>query len=220
MRDLDTTADVERRITKHLTPYFHDATRMVAITTTTITAFAVARKAPGASNGEVNRELAILKRAFSLSVKAGTLTATPHFPILPESHPRSGFFDRAEFDAVRTHLSPVLQRVAMFSYLTGWRTKSEVLTLEWRQVDFERGLVVLDAGSTKNDQPRQFLFGDMLPELRDLPLTQQKETKRIERERGVIVAKVFHRNGKTDSQLRRGLAERLHRSGLSPGADP
>ena len=47
----------------------------------------------GASNAEVNRELAIVKRAFSLGVKEGRLTSKPHIPMLQENNIRSGFFE-------------------------------------------------------------------------------------------------------------------------------
>jgi integrase len=40
--------------------------------------------------------------------------------------------------------------VATFAYITGWRIDSEVLPLEWRQVDFGVGEVRLDPGKTKN----------------------------------------------------------------------
>jgi len=37
-----------------------------------------------------------------------------------------------------------------FAYITGWRVPSEVLPLEWRQVDLDAGTVQLDSGQTKN----------------------------------------------------------------------
>jgi integrase len=42
------------------------------------------------------------------------------------------------------------------SWLTGWRIPSEVLTLQWRQVDFTAGQVRLDPGTTKNNEGRVF----------------------------------------------------------------
>src|SRR5262245_31344449 len=41
---------------------------------------------------------------------------------------------------------------------TGWRTPSEILPLEWRQVDMTAGEVRLDAGTTKNGEARTFPF--------------------------------------------------------------
>lgn len=39
-----------------------------------------------------------------------------------------------------------------------WRTPSEILRLEWAQVDMEVGEVRLDPGATKNDEGRVFPF--------------------------------------------------------------
>ena len=74
-----TTEDVERRIALHLAPYF-GGRRMAAITTD-LRAFVAHRQAPvkqddgtetpGATNAEINRELAIVKLAFRLAVQAG-----------------------------------------------------------------------------------------------------------------------------------------------------
>jgi integrase len=36
-----------------------------------------------------------------------------------------------------------------FAYITGWRVPSEVLTLQWRQIDFEAGTARLDPGASK-----------------------------------------------------------------------
>jgi len=43
-----------------------------------------------------------------------------------------------------------LRPVVTFAYITGWRVPSEVLPLEWRQVDLDAGTVRLDSGQTKN----------------------------------------------------------------------
>ena len=65
---------------------------------------------------------------------------SPKLPSLTVDNRRTGFFERAEFDAVLAYLPDDLKPVFTFAYLTGWRTRSEVLRLEWRHVDFERGV--------------------------------------------------------------------------------
>src|SRR5262249_23674233 len=47
--------------------------------------------------------------------------------------------------------------VIRFVYITGWRTLSEVLPLECRQVDFEAEEVRLNPGTTKNYEGEPFL---------------------------------------------------------------
>ena len=56
------------------------------------------------------------------------------------------------------HLPLEIQPVIEFAYITGWRIASEVLPLEWRQVDFTAGDVRLDPGTTKNGEGRVFPF--------------------------------------------------------------
>jgi integrase len=41
-----------------------------------------------------------------------------------------------------------------FMFITGWRSRSEVLPLTWAQVDFPGGFVRLEPGTTKNNEGR------------------------------------------------------------------
>jgi integrase len=49
-----------------------------------------------------------------------------------------------------------VQPAATFAYITGWRIDSEVLSLDWRQVDFSAGEVRRDPGKTKNTSSPPF----------------------------------------------------------------
>jgi transcriptional regulator with XRE-family HTH domain len=160
---------VERRIRLHLLPYF-SGRRMVTISTADVRAYVAKRQADviivrqwigdqpavtrPVSNAEINRELTILKRGFSLAMQAGKLLARPHIPLLQERNARAGFFERDAFDAVRRRLPAPLQPVVTFAYITGWRIPSEVLRLEWSHVDFVGSTVRLDGTMTKNGEPR------------------------------------------------------------------
>ena len=130
---------VKRHIALHLMPAFAGR-RMMTITTADVRRFVAERQTPtfnpdgtirrsGASNAKVNRELAILKRAFSLAIKAGLLTAKPHIPMLAENNVRVGFFEREQYDAVLRHLPAPWRPVMTVAFLTGWRVRSEVLPL-------------------------------------------------------------------------------------------
>jgi integrase len=145
------------------------------------------------SNGEINRELTILKRAFSLALQAGKLLAKPHISMLRESNVRTGFFEREQFEAVCRRLPPAIQPVVRFAYVTGWRITSEVLPLEWRQIDFSgSGEIRLDVGTTKNDEGRIF------PITRALRLVLEEQRRSVDAlaQAGVICRWVFHRNGR------------------------
>src|SRR5688572_20085800 len=57
---------------------------------------------------------------------------------------RKGFFELEVLHRVLAHLPTALRPMIEFAYITGWRIPSEVLTLEWRQVDLRAGEVRLD----------------------------------------------------------------------------
>ena len=66
--------------------------------------------------------------------------------MLSENNVRKGFFERAEFEEVRDALPVELRGVATFGYLTGWRVASEVLPLQWSQVDRQANTIRLEPG--------------------------------------------------------------------------
>lgn len=109
--------------------------------------------------------------------------------MLREPPPRSGFFDRQQIEAVLARLPKPLRPVVEFAYITGWRLHSEILPLEWRQVDFHVGEVKLEAGRTKNGEPRTF---PMTADLRKLLKARQAEHERLKRQ-GRITPLVFFR---------------------------
>jgi integrase len=181
---------VERRVRKHILPFF-GGRRAVTITSADIDRFILYRQEAGASNAEINRELAIIKRAYSLGARSGKILNRPHISSLKENNVRKGFFEREQFEVILRFLSEPLQRLMLFFFITGWR-KSEVLTLQWRQVDFKAETVVLDPGTTKNDDGRVFPFTQ---ELRELLEGLRTETDKFQREKGVVCPWVFHRDG-------------------------
>jgi integrase len=72
--------------------------------------------------------------------------------------------------------------VVTFGYYTGWRV-TEVLTLQWRQVDLNAAEVRLDPGTTKNGKGRViYLDGellDIMKEQRAFVLSLQREREEI-----------------------------------------
>lgn len=74
--------------------------------------------------------------------------------MLQEHNVRRGFFERSQFDTVKGHLTGGVRGVLEFAYLTDWRLTSEILPLEWRQVDWKGCVVRLDPGTTKNGEGR------------------------------------------------------------------
>ena len=188
----DSLRDLEARMRLHILPAIGKR-KAVSITTADINAFVVQRKGEGATNAGINRELAAIKRAFSLAIEGGKIAAKPHIPMLKENNVRKGFFEREQLESVLHHLKEHSKGPAIFAYITGWR-KGEILSLQFRNVDFEAETVCLDPGTTKNDEGRIFSFR-YIPELRSLLETQRAKAGAL-REKGIICPWVFFIEGK------------------------
>jgi integrase len=111
----------------------------------------------------------------------------PYIPLLKENNVRRGFFEPAQFQSVRNHLPVHMRGIVEFANVTGWRTPSEILPLEWRQVDMKAGEVRLDPGTTKNNDARIFPF---TTELRRVFEDQQQVAERLKKA-GIITPYVF-----------------------------
>src|SRR5262249_31393324 len=82
----------------------------------------------------INRELTVLKRAFSLAVRQKRLSMAPSIELLAEALPRQGFLEPDAFERVVPCLPADLHDFARFGYLSGWR-KGEIGRLTWSDVD-------------------------------------------------------------------------------------
>ena len=178
---------VTLRVKKHLVPYF-GGRRLATITPPLVRQYIAKRQAGGASNATINRDLVTLKRMFTLAVQGGKLMTRPYIPLLKESNVRKGFFEREQLQNVANHLPSHMRGIAEFSFVTGWRTPSEILPLEWRQVDMKAGEIRLDPGTTKNGEGRVFPFTAALRQLLD---RQQTIAETLKRERNLITRYVF-----------------------------
>lgn len=140
----------------------------------------------GASPATINRETSHLARAFRIAVKAGLLSVMPSFPDrLEESAPRQGFFEHAEYLAVREELTPaVYQDVLDFAYYSGWR-RGEITGLTWREIDMAGGVIRLDPDRSKNKTGRLLPMSQPLKEV----------MKRRVAARRLDCQLVFHRDG-------------------------
>lgn len=195
--------DVQGKIRLHLLPFFGEHRKMTTITTAALREFIAARQEKDISNAEINRELAVLRRAFNLAIQSGRLLTKPYFPMLKERNTRTGFLEREQIERICAALEGTetaddgrkkageLANVVRFAYATGWRTASEVLPLEWRNVDWEGRCVRLDPGSTKNGEGRSFPFTTDIEKVLKDQLATHEALKKV----GKVVPFVFHRDG-------------------------
>jgi integrase len=109
--------------------------------------------------------------------------------MLEERNTRKGFFELDMLLGVLANLPEPLRPVIQFAYITGWRILSEVLPLEWRQVDFRASEIRLDPETTKNRDGRVFPRTDELQELLRACHAEHQQLKL----KGQIVPWVFFR---------------------------
>jgi integrase len=148
------------------------------------TAYAQRRQQEHAANGTINREMAILGQRLRLAYENGKLLRLPIIRQLEAAAPRSGFFERDQYEAVRRHLPADLQVAVTIAHTYGWRMQSEVLPLELRQLDLEAGTLRLDPGSTKNDDGRLVY---LTAELAALLGAQVARVMDLMRKRGAVI---------------------------------
>jgi integrase len=115
-------------------------------------------------------------RSFRLAVRAGKVAVRPEFEMLHVDNARKGFFEVHQFVAVLDQLADYLKPVARAAYITGWRTKSELLNRQWRHVDLNTGWLRLDPGEGKTGEPRAF---PLTPELKAILETQRERVREI-----------------------------------------
>jgi len=151
-------------------------------------AYIVERQKAGVTGSTIRRELGTLTKMLRLAYKNGKAARLPILDRPKEGAPREGFFERAQYEAVRSHLPADLHGAVTIAYTFGWRMQSEVLTLERRQLDLEAGTLRLEPGSTKNDEGRIVY---LTPELKSLLAAQLERIRAVEKKTGRIIRYLF-----------------------------
>jgi integrase len=116
--------------------------RASEIGTEDVRKFIIGEQARHLAPASINRSCGALKRMLRLAVRDGRLRAVPYIPMLRESPPRSGFFERADFDRLSQSLPDHLRLPLALGFFTAMR-REEVLSLQWEQVDFLSGVIPL-----------------------------------------------------------------------------
>ena len=157
--------DRAERSVKHLNTHF-EGMRVPYITSSQIKTYIELRQDDGAQNGTINRELSALKRMFNLGKRETPpkVSQTPYMPMLKENNVRRGFFEHADFLALRDAMPKYLKSFITFGYKTGCRV-DEIKRLTWARVDRQERIVRLEYGETKTDDGRTFYLDDEMSEM-------------------------------------------------------
>ncbi len=157
-------------VIKHLLPQFQYL-KATTVGTAEVEKYIRAREET-VSGATINRELALLRRAFNL----GTRTIPPKVspaqrlpvPKLKESAPRKGFFISETLASLIAELPEEIGVMATFAYSSGCR-KSEVFKMQWDWVDLKWGVIELPGEITKNREARNIpLTGELAAMFADL----------------------------------------------------
>jgi integrase len=137
----------------HLNQFFKGRTATY-ISTDSIRQFIKKRKADGAENSTINRNLALLRRMLVLAKREGKIAEVPHVPMLKESDPREGFLYLEEFEKLRAAMPENLHPIVTYMYSTGCRVGA-AKAIEWPQIIFDGDKVEvrLPISQVKNRKP-------------------------------------------------------------------
>jgi integrase len=191
-----------KQLLAHLETGF-ERDKAIEITTPRINQYIVMRQTDNASNAEINRELSVLKRMFSLGIQSGKVSGKPYIPSLTESKPRQGFFEHDDFIKLRKNLPEHIRPLITFAHTTGWRSE-EIKSLRWNQVDLKNGSARLEAGTTKNGEGRTVF---LTKEIQDL-LSDLWSKRRLD------CPWVFNKGGKKIGSFRKAWTTACKKTGL------
>jgi len=150
--------DAQARWKLHLEPWF-GGMKAMHVSTQQLAKYIDQRQQEGAANATINRELAALKRAFSLGHKA-TPKKVQHMPVFPhlkENNTRIGFLEDNQYDKLVENAELWFRGLVECGATYGWRV-SELLSMRVSQVDLSQRVIRLEPGTTKNDDGREVLM--------------------------------------------------------------
>jgi integrase len=192
-------------------PYFGDRSAAFLLEKT-IDEYKDKRLAEGASKVTVNRELAVLKRAFSLGLKRRLIKSVPQIELFPEPPPREGHYEYEDFlkfqqvaraiGARKNFDGEVVADITLFAYCSGWRL-NECLSLNKDWIKVRERLAIVPAQKHKNKRAKVLPLDDKLWEM---IYTRYMNAS----PEGFL----FHRNGKQIKSIRRLAATVCEIAGL------
>ena len=140
--------DDDKRILRWLHVHLYDV-NMNEISAQTVADIIFAKQSEGASNETVNRVLAVIRAILNKAIKEWEwIDSAPFVRILPENNRRIRWLTQDEANLLLSELPSHLKAMATFALLTGLR-ESNVVNLEWRQIDMQRKCAWIHADQAK-----------------------------------------------------------------------
>jgi integrase len=152
------TSFIVGRWERHLKATFGGNYRADALTSTAISKYVSDKLASGCAVASVNRQLALLRRAYRLGYEAepALVRKVPKIRLLPESNARQQFASAEELERLRKACaahSLWLRAFLEVAVSVGWRHK-EILGLRVSMFDRIDGVLTLPASMSKTKTPR------------------------------------------------------------------
>ena len=147
----------------HITTHF-EGMKAANLSTDKIEGYIKKRQDDGVKDATINRELAALKRMYSLGARKDPpkVVRVPYIQKLKENNVRQGFFEHRDFLNLRVALPAYLRGMATVGYKFGCRA-SEITGLTWDNVELQKGIIHLE--DTKNGEPRTIVLDQEVREI-------------------------------------------------------
>jgi integrase len=134
------------------------------VTSSHIRTYVDERRAAGAEDATINRELSIVRRAYTLAMREEPplVRKAPYIPKLEEDNTRQGFLEREQYEKLLEELPASLKALYVCGYHIGAR-KNELRRIRWEQVDLDSAVIRLTPRQTKGKKNRTLpIYGDMI----------------------------------------------------------
>jgi len=140
---------------KHLIPFFGEL-NLLSVTRKKISEYKVLRLDEGARPASLNRELAMVSKAFTLALEdwdwiSGNDKPFSKMPYEKENNERDRWLTEDEEEKLLENSPEWLREILIFALNTGLR-QGELLSLEWSRVDLFRKTILIQ--KTKNGKPK------------------------------------------------------------------
>lgn len=184
----------EMRWRLHISRFFAKR-KLAEVTRQDVEIYRIRRLEEGASPSTINREVAQIKHMLSVAETWGLIKRNPikGMKDLKENDDRWRYLTREEFERLRAVISPHYTDLLTFLTYTGIRL-GDVLALRWRDVDLDKGIVVIRGSQTKGGKTYSVpLHEEVLAVLRKRAEQRKSKEDRIFPHSGPSFRKAFKR---------------------------